>query len=368
MLKKKVLIILGTRPEAIKLAPIILELKKSPLFNLVICSTTQHSHLLDNVFSLFSIKPNYHLNLMQPNQSLLKLTTTGLEKITPILKETAPELVIVQGDTTTSFIGALASYYLHIPIAHIEAGLRTYNNQNPFPEEVNRRFISSIAHYHFTPTKQAKKNLLSEGYTQNIWTVGNTGIDALLSALKIIKKNESHYKKKFNALQLNTSHKKLLVTTHRRENLGKNLETICKSLKKIAQKKITIIIPAHPNPLVVKTIQSFLKNIPNIHIIPPQPYDHFIYLMTQSDLILTDSGGIQEEAPSLGIKTLVLRNHTERTESLKTNQSELIDITQKSIIEKTLAHLNLPKLPSTTNPYGNGKAAKKIVKKLACIG
>lgn len=316
---KKVLVIFGTRPEAIKLAPVINELKKYPSdFKVVVCVTGQHRQMLDQVLNTFAIVPDYNINIMSANQDLFDVTIKTLDGLRGILKKEQPGLVLVQGDTTTAFASSMAAFYLKIDVGHVEAGLRTYDKYHPFPEEKNRHIVTVLADYHFAPTEWAKSNLLNEGIpSERIWVTGNTGIDALLTVARNQKAEirrklfEDYFKNKWNitfsfknqSLGLKTHNPKLLlVTGHRRENFGEGVENICAALKEIAENRsdVTIVYPVHLNPNVHKPVNKLLGQKPNIHLIEPLEYEPFVFLMNNSYLILTDSGGIQEEAPSLG--------------------------------------------------------------------
>lgn len=373
-MKKKIMFVFGTRPEAIKMAPIInLLKKKSNKFKIIICITAQHRRMLDQVLKIFKIKPNVDLNIMKKNQNLSTLTSTILIKMDKILRKKRPDLVFVHGDTTTSYATSMASFYLSIRVAHIEAGLRTYNFNNPFPEEFNRQVISKIAKWHFSPTKMNKRNLINEGVRRNsIVVTGNTVIDALHLTLKKINNNKIKKKQTLNKLNkilnFNWQKKKyILITCHRRENFGKNLLQICTAIKELAFKyrKIHFIYSVHPNPNVINTVYRVLKDIQNIHLLKPLEYLHFVYLLKYSYIILTDSGGLQEEAPSLGKPVLIMRNFTERTEAVKAGTAKLIGSKHHSIVKNVSLYLNNYKINKTTinknNPYGDGFASQRIL-------
>jgi len=368
----KVLIIFGTRPEAIKLAPVIKELKSDPhSFNTKICVTAQHRQMLDQVLEIFDIVPDYDLNIMKDNQSLFDITTDCMKKIEPILKKEKPDIILAQGDTTTCFIASMAAYYLKIKIGHIEAGLRTTDKFNPFPEEMNRRLTDHLADIHFAPTKTARENLLKEGIPPSkIHVTGNTVIDALLFTIerqKDKKIQESLSQKFLHKYNISLDNRKLiLVTGHRRESFGQEFQNICHGLKKIAlnNNNIQIIYPVHLNPNVQKPVKKILSDIKNIHLIEPLDYSFFIWLLNKSYLVLTDSGGIQEEAPSLGKPVLVMRQKTERPEGVKAGVTKVIGTSSDSIYTETLNPLeNLTTYQSmskATNPYGDGKASQRI--------
>ncbi len=361
----KVLFVFGTRPEAIKLAPLIKEFKKEKDFNIKICVTAQHREMLDQVLNFFKIKPDYDLNLMKPNQSIYDITVNTLKGLEKVLDDFTPNLIFVQGDTTTAFVGALAGFYKKIKVAHVEAGLRSFNKYSPFPEEMNRVLIGHLSDYHFAPTEKAKKNLYNEGIKENIWVVGNTVIDALFLGLEIIRKeNEEKYYQFFNFLDF--SKKIILVTGHRRESFGKPFENICYALKEIARRQdVEIVYPVHLNPNVRKQVNRILKGIENIHLIEPLEYPYLIWLMSNSYLILTDSGGIQEEAPSLGKPVLVMREVTERIEGIETGIAKLVGTNKDKIVNETINLLEskeeYEKMAKAVNPYGDGKASKRIL-------
>jgi len=364
---KKILFIFGTRPEAIKLAPIIKKFQaKKDIFDIKICVTAQHREMLDQILTFFEIKSDFDLNIMRRNQTLFKVTSDSLKALRPVLENYTPDLIIVQGDTTTAFTGALAGFYYKIPIAHIEAGLRSGNKFSPFPEEMNRILISRLTDYHFAPTEQAKNNLLSEGINENkIFVVGNTVIDALFMTLEICHRDNEKYRSFFSWLDSDNS-KIILVTGHRRENFGEPLKEICMALKEISENKhVEIVYPVHLNPNVKKVVFELLKNQKNIHLIDPLPYPYLIWLMEKSYLILTDSGGIQEEAPSLGKPVLVMRNVTERIEGIEAGTAKLVGTNKNSIVSKTVELIDNPEkyenISKRTNPYGDGTASERIL-------
>ncbi|MFB0563418.1 MAG: non-hydrolyzing UDP-N-acetylglucosamine 2-epimerase [Candidatus Lokiarchaeia archaeon] len=381
----KVLFVFGTRPEAIKMAAVIKEMEKYSQFDCKICITAQHREMLDDVLNLFNIQPDYDLNIMTDNQSLFEVTTRSLMGLKEILTKQKPDMVLMQGDTTTSFTASLAAFYLQIRVGHIEAGLRTYNKYSPFPEEKNRHLSAALTDYHFAHTEWAKGNLINEGISQErIWVTGNPGIDALLLTIKKISSPEKQeeFKKYFwGKWNLRTDTDKLiLVTAHRRENFGKGLKNICLALKEIACKNpdFSIVYPVHPNPNVQNIVQEVFgktsKELPNnthpenIFLIEPLPYEPFVYLMERCYLVLTDSGGIQEEAPSLGKPVLVMRNTTERPEGVDAGTVKLVGANKDKIISETQNLLNnqeaYHKMSRAINPYGDGRAAQKIVEVL----
>jgi len=368
MKKKNFLFIFGTRPEAIKLAPLIKEFQNNQeKFTVKVCVTAQHREMLDQVLNFFGISPHYDLNLMKPNQSLFSLTADIIKSLEGVLSDFDPDLIFVQGDTTTAFAGALTGFYKKIKIAHIEAGLRSQNKYSPFPEEVNRILVGHIADYHFAPTEKAKENLIKEGINKNIWVVGNTVIDALFLGLKLIKtQGEEHYYKYFHYVDF--SKKIILVTGHRRESFGEPFKKICFALREIANafQDIEIVYPVHLNPNVRKPVNEILKKHLRIHLIEPLEYPYLIWLMNKSYLVLTDSGGIQEEAPSLGKPVLVMRDVTERTEGIEAGTARLVGTDKEKIVSETVKLLEnrqeYHSLAQAVNPYGDGKSSIKIRK------
>jgi len=363
----KIFLVIGTRPEAIKLAPLIKAFKKYPkIFDTKVCITAQHRELLDQVLSFFKISPDYDLNLMKPNQNLYETTANILLKMKPILEKNNPQYIFVHGDTTTTLAASLASFYNESKICHIEAGLRTYNKKSPFPEEMNRQITTRLADYHFAPTEESKKNLINENINvNNIFVTGNTVIDSLVSSIKKVKNNPSSKIKNLSGDLKN--HEVVLVTFHRRENYGNGFIKICEALKEIALKspdKI-IVFPVHLNPNVQKPVNNILSNIKNIILLKPLSYEDFIWIMNRSKLIITDSGGIQEEAPSLGKPVLVLRDTTERPEAVKAGTVLLVGTNKNLIIKETLDLLNnslrYNNISRLYNPYGDGKACERIV-------
>lgn len=360
----KILLCFGTRPEAIKMAPLFHKLK-SENFDVVICVTAQHREMLDQVLDFFEIVPDYDLDLMQPNQTLNNLSAKILSKIDSILQEVNPDLVLVHGDTTTSSIVALAAFHLGIKVGHVEAGLRTYNKRAPFPEEMNRQITSRIADIHFTPTKQTTQNLLQEGIATNcIVETGNTVIDALFWTLQKIRKPDFLHPE-IEMLQsiISINKKIILVTGHRRENFGQGFQNLCEALLKVSEREeVVIVFPVHLNPNVKAVVYELLSNKENIHLIPPVSYPAFVWLMQQSYLIVSDSGGIQEEAPSLGKPVLVTRSVSERSEGVAAGFSTLVG-TDKNTITTAIDGIldNFIGFENSINPYGNGTACIQIV-------
>ncbi|OHT22616.1 non-hydrolyzing UDP-N-acetylglucosamine 2-epimerase [Providencia manganoxydans] len=369
MKQKRILVVFGTRPEAIKMAPIIHELNQHEKFFTKVCVTAQHREMLDQVLHLFNITPDYDLNLMKVGQTLNEITSNILIKIKPILNEFKPDVILVHGDTATTFATSLAAYYEQISVAHIEAGLRTNNIYSPWPEEANRKLTSILTQYHFAPTETAKENLLKENIPSNkIYITGNTVIDALLITKNKIDKSSELKKELSNKFDfLDPNKKVILVTGHRRESFNGGFERICNALSQIAKENsdIQIIYPMHLNPNVREPVNRILSNLSNIHLIEPQEYLPFVYLMDKAYLILTDSGGIQEEAPSLGKPVLVMRDTTERPEAVKAGTVKLVG-TDTNVIVRELNILlhdtaKYQQMSKSHNPYGDGKAATKII-------
>ncbi len=363
---KKIVIVVGTRPEVIKLAPVYLELKKNKKFNPILISTGQHKEMVNEMFKWFGVKEDYNLNLMQKNQALPELTARVLDKTYKLFSKIKPDLVIVEGDTASVMSASLAAFYLKIPVAHVEAGLRTNDIYNPFPEEMSRRMVSHLASIHFAPTKLAVINLNKENISKNVYMTGNTVIDALQYTVRKINKSLKSLKGK--DLPDFKKYRFILVTMHRRENLGKVHSDIAKTLLKIINKfpDTVILLPLHKNPKVRDVIRPILKKHKRVFLTEPLGYVPFVYAMKNSYLILTDSGGVQEEAPSLGKPVLVLRTTTERPEGVNVGSAKLVGIDPNKIFyeaSKLLADRNsYNKMAKVKNPYGDGKAAKKIVR------
>lgn len=359
--KLRFLFIFGTRPEAIKLAPVIRELRK--ISDVSVCVTGQHREMLDQVLQFFSIVPDYDLNVMTKNQSLFNLTANLLMLLEGVIETNRPDMIIVQGDTTSAFTGALAGFYSKTKVAHIEAGLRSFDRFSPFPEEINRVLVGHIAEYHFAPTPKAKANLLKEGIAgEKIFVVGNTVIDALFTGLDIVRRDEARFSDYFEFIDF--SRKVILVTVHRRESFGKSFEDICYALKEIAMDEVEIVYPVHLNPNVRGYVYPILGGMQNIHLIEPLEYPYLIWLMAKSYMVLTDSGGIQEEAPSLGKPVLVVRDVTERTEGIDAGTAILIGTDREKIISTARLLLadkvKYNEMAKKKNPYGDGKAAIRI--------
>lgn len=335
-------------------------------FQTTVCLTGQHREMLYQVVNFFQIPVDYDLNLMQPNQTLFDITAKSLKGLEKVIHESNPDLIFVQGDTTTAFTGALAGYYNKIPVAHLEAGLRSDNKYSPFPEEMNRILAGHIAHYHFAPTDRAVESLRKENITENIWNVGNTVIDALFLGLKIIQtQDQNSYYNYFHTLDF--SKKIILVTGHRRESFGEPFENICKAIENIAQtyNNVELVYPVHLNPNVQKPVYETLGNLKNVHLIDPLDYPHLIWLMSKSHIVLTDSGGIQEEAPSLGKPVLVMREVTERMEGVDAGTAKLVGTDKKKIVNEVSELLDnadsYARMANAVNPYGDGKASERIL-------
>ncbi|EAY26113.1 non-hydrolyzing UDP-N-acetylglucosamine 2-epimerase [Microscilla marina] len=362
----KVLFIFGTRPEAIKMAPLIHEFKKHTAINTKICITAQHREMLDQVLEFFNITPDYDLNLMSPNQTLFDITAKALKGLEGVLDTEKPDLVFVQGDTTTCFVGALAAFYKKIKVAHIEAGLRSFNKYSPFPEEINRGLTGKIADYHFAPTAKAKNNLETEGYKDNIFVVGNTVTDALFLGLDILKNTPSP---QHSALfsHINFDKRVILVTGHRRESFGKPFQNLTNAILEIAQghPDVEIVYPVHLNPNVRSVVNQTLSGVKNIHLTEPLNYADLIWLLNQSYMVLTDSGGIQEEAPALGKPVLVMRDVTERVEGIEAGTAKLVGTNREVIVTETQKLLSdashYQTMSQAVNPYGDGTTSKQVL-------
>lgn len=360
----KILSVFGTRPEAIKMCPLVLELQKYPEIESVVCLTGQHREMLDQVMKIFGIEANYDLDIMQPKQTLTTITTNILEKFEKVLINEKPDIVLVHGDTSTSFVAALTAFYHKIPVGHVEAGLRTYDKYSPFPEEMNRNLTGKIAELHFAPTQNNKSNLKKENIIKNVYVTGNTVIDAFRTTVR------PEYKFKDKTLQkLNlTSKCCVLLTAHRRENLGKPLENICYAVKRLANryKKLIFIYPVHLNPAVKNTAESILGEVDNVYLIPPVDVEDMHNIIAKSFLVMTDSGGLQEEAPSFGVPVLVLRTETERPEAVTAGTVKVVGIEEQAIFNETVNLIDNPieyeKMAKAVNPYGDGRASERIVK------
>ncbi|GCB34563.1 non-hydrolyzing UDP-N-acetylglucosamine 2-epimerase [Bacteroides faecalis] len=378
---KKILLVFGTRPEAIKMAPLVKEFQKqSNDFEVLVCVTGQHREMLDQVLLLFDIKPDYDLNIMKQGQDLYDVTARVLVGMRDVLKDCCPDIVLVHGDTTTSVTAALAAYYQQIPVGHIEAGLRTHNIYSPWPEEMNRQLTGRITTYHFAPTLLSKQNLLDEGIKDNFITVtGNTVIDALYMIVDKIKKDkelDTKLQKRltesgYDASRLDNGRKLILITGHRRENFGDGFISICKAIKTLTKKypNIDYVYPMHLNPNVRRPIHDVfgedLSNLGNMFFIEPLEYLSFVYLMEKSTIILTDSGGVQEEAPGLGKPVLVMRDTTERPEALEAGTVKLVGTDYDKIVcelsELIENQSSYEKMSRAINPYGDGKSCERII-------
>lgn len=359
--KVKVMTIFGTRPEAIKLAPLVLELQKYPeKIESIVTVTAQHRQMLDQVLHAFNIQPTYDLNIMKNRQTLIDVTTIALERLDEVMKIENPDLVLVHGDTSTTFVGSLAAFYNHIPVGHVEAGLRTWNKYSPFPEEINRQLTGVIADYHFAPTKKAQENLLKESKDpESIFVTGNTAIDALSTTVS----TDYHH----TLLDQIGNDKMILLTAHRRENLGEPMRQMFKAIRQIVDKyeDVQVVYPIHLNPAVREIATEVLDGTPRIHLIEPLEVVDFHNFLARAHIILTDSGGIQEEAPSLGVPVLVLRDTTERPEGIEVGTLKLAGTKQTTIyrlIDELLTNSKeYERMSKASNPYGDGQASKRIV-------
>ena len=367
-----ILFFFGTRPEAIKMAPLIKELQRHPdAFEVKVCVSAQHREMLDQVLDFFEIRPDFDLNIMKPGQDLFDITAMALQGIREVFLSYRPDWLFVQGDTTTTFAGALGAFYEKVRVAHIEAGLRSFNRQSPFPEETNRILTTHLSDLHFAPTDTARRNLLREGIPPDrVFVVGNTSIDALFLCLKLIEGKGRHDVESLRPV--NFAKKIILVTGHRRESFGAPFEDICHALREIAlEKDVEIVYPVHLNPNVQKPVFGILRGIPNIHLIEPLDYSSFVWLMNKSCLIITDSGGVQEEAPSLGKPVLVMREVTERVEGVEAGTAVLVGTDRGRIVAGARRLLSdrgeYERMARAVNPYGDGTACRKIAEKLAAF-
>ncbi len=365
----KVLFVFGTRPEAIKMAPIVQAMAREPeLFQTRICVTAQHREMLDHVLDIFNIHPDYDLDLMSEEQALSSLTARILNALGPIVGKENPDWLLVQGDTTTTAVASLVAYYHRVKIGHVEAGLRTHDKLQPFPEEINRRIVAIVADMHFSPTETARENLIREGINErDVFVTGNTAIDALFQILQ--RRYDFH---NGPLADIPFDKRIILVTAHRRENFGKPIRSICKALEAIASSyadDVHIVYPVHLNPNVTRPVHALLNNIPNITLLKPLPYHAFIHLMNRSHIVLTDSGGLQEEAPSLGKPVLVLRRVTERPEAVQAGTAKVIGTETERIVQETRRLLDNPaayaEMANAVNPYGDGHAAERICEALS---
>jgi len=363
----KVLIVFGTRPEAIKMAPVVKALAADSAFDAKVCVTAQHRQMLDQVLDIFDIRPNFDLNLMKPGQDLSDITSNVLLGMREVYKQWQPDIILVHGDTTTTLAASLSGYYAKIKVGHVEAGLRTQNKYAPWPEEMNRCLAGSLADIHFAPTVKARTNLLAEGIEEsNIYVTGNTVIDALLDVVQRVRNDEElqrRFAAKFNFVD--PSKRLILVTGHRRENFGAGFENICHALVQLAERKdVQIVYPVHLNPNVQEPVRRILGQTANVVLLEPQDYLPFVYLMDRADLLITDSGGVQEEAPSLGKPVLVMRDTTERPEAVDAGTVQLVGTDTAAIVREASRLLDEPAaydaMTRAHNPYGDGLAAKRI--------
>lgn len=366
MQKLKLMTVFGTRPEAIKMCPLVLEMRKYPDYiEPIVAVTAQHREMLDQVLELFGIKPDYDLNIMASGQTLYDITTRALTGLKEVIEEAKPDMVLVHGDTTTTFAGALAAFYSQVPVGHVEAGLRTGNKYSPYPEEMNRKLTGSIADMHFAPTATSRENLLKENVSRDsIVVTGNTVIDALQTT---VKANYEFADADFNKI-FARGNRLILVTTHRRENLGEPMRNVYKALRKVLETHADVeaIFPVHKNPKVREIVQEELGGLDRVHLIEPMDYEPFANLMGKVDIVLTDSGGIQEEAPALGKPVLVLRDTTERPEAVDAGTVKLIGTAYDDVLRETNLLLDDPqhyqKMAEAANPYGDGRACERIIK------
>lgn len=363
-MKIKVLSVFGTRPEAIKMCPLVKELEKNENIESIVCLTGQHKEMLQQVIDIFGTNVKYNLNIMRPRQTLTTITTSVLEKLEPVLIEEKPDIVLVHGDTSTSFVAGVAAFYQQIPVGHVEAGLRTFDKYSPFPEEMNRCLTGRIAELHFSPTENNKKNLVNEGITKNIFVTGNTVIDAFQTT---VKKNYQYKDKDIQQIDF-TSKRCILMTAHRRENLGEPLEAICRAVKRIVEEfqNIEVVYPVHMNPVVRDTANAILGKMDRVHLVNPLDVEDMHNLMARSYLVMTDSGGLQEEAPACGVPVLVLRTETERPEAVEAGTVKVVGVREEDIYENAKIlltdEISYKKMAQAVNPYGDGQASKRIVK------
>lgn len=364
MKKIKVMSVFGTRPEAIKMCPLVKELEKHPEIESVVCLTGQHKEMLQQVIDIFGTSVKYNLEIMRPRQTLTTITTSVLEKIEPILQEEKPDIVLVHGDTSTSFVAALAAFYQQIPVGHVEAGLRTFDKYSPFPEEMNRCLTGRIAELHFAPTENNRRNLANENVTKNVYVTGNTVIDAFQTTVKPDYQYKDEDVKSIDF----TGKRCILMTAHRRENLGNPLENICHAVKRIVEDypDIEVVYPVHMNPAVRDTATAILGHLDRVHLIKPLDVEDMHNLMSRSFLVMTDSGGLQEEAPACGVPVLVLRTETERPEAVEAGTVKVVGVDEDVIYENAKRLLEdkheYEQMAKAVNPYGDGHASERIVK------
>ena len=364
----KVMTVFGTRPEAIKMAPLIHALEQAPDLESVVCVTAQHREMLDQVMEIFRLKADYDLNIMQPRQTLATITTKSLAGLDEVLDEAKPDLVLVHGDTSTTFAGALAAFYHKIPVGHVEAGLRTFDKYSPFPEEMNRKLTGQIASLHFAPTERNRRNLAAEGITDGVLVCGNTVVDAIHTTVcpDYVFRDPTLQGLDYDGRRV------ILVTAHRRENYGEAMENIMRALRRLADRyeEIDIVYPVHLSPYVRETAAKFLSGHPRIHLIDPLTVDEMHNLMGRSAMVLTDSGGLQEEAPSLGKPVLVLRRETERPEAVEAGTVRLAGVDEERIFSMACTLLDDPAeyaaMAHAVNPYGDGQTSRRIVQAIRC--
>lgn len=365
----KVLLVFGTRPEVIKMAPVVKALQADPAFTVEVCVTSQHRDMQDQMLQLFDLKADYDLNVMRENQDLFYLTSQVLTCMKGVLEEAKPDISLVQGDTTTVFAASLAAFYLKIPVGHVEAGLRSHDVYSPFPEEMNRKLAGQIATYHFAPTKQSAENLLQEGFSaQQVFVTGNTVIDALLWMRERIDLQAVQQVLPEKVFSLTESKQPyVLITGHRRESFGEGFKNICKAIAELARRHTDwqFVYPVHLNPNVQSIVFEQLSEFSNVHLIDPVGYQSFVYLMDRSRIVLTDSGGVQEEAPSLGKPVLVMREVTERAEGVAAGTAKLVGTNVETIVKEVDKLITLPDayeaMAKAVNPYGDGTSAQQIV-------
>ena len=359
----KVMSVFGTRPEAIKMCPLVKKLEETEGIESVVCLTGQHREMLQQVIDIFGTKVKYNLDIMKPRQTLTTITSSILEKIEPVLIEEKPDIVLVHGDTTTSFVVALAAFYQQIPVGHVEAGLRTYDKYSPFPEEMNRNLTGKIADLHFAPTENNRKNLEREAITKNVFVTGNTVIDAFQTTVKPDYQYKDETLRKLDF----TGKRCVLMTAHRRENLGQPLENICNAVKRLAEKyeDLVFVYPVHLNPAVRDTAERILGDVQNVYLIPPVDVEDMHNIMDRSFLVMTDSGGLQEEAPSCGVPVLVLRTETERPEAVEAGTVKVVGVDEDVIFNEAVNLIDNPseyeKMAHAANPYGDGHASERII-------
>jgi UDP-N-acetylglucosamine 2-epimerase (non-hydrolysing) len=363
----KVLLVFGTRPEAIKMAPVVRRLSREHGMRVCVAVTAQHREMLDQVLRLFDISPDYDLDLMRPGQGLTEITTGVLAGLKPVLEDFKPDIMLVHGDTTTTMAAALAAYYQRVAVGHVEAGLRTGNIYSPWPEEINRKVTGAISTLHFAPTERSCANLVSEGVDRKrIYITGNTVVDALLDVVAMLKEDTGRVEEYEAALGIDPTRRMILVTGHRRESFGGGFERICKALGRLAERDdVQIIYPVHLNPNVQGPVNALLGSLENVKLVGPQEYLPFVWLMSRAEIILTDSGGVQEEAPSLGKPVLVMRDTTERPEAVEAGTVTLVGTDEELIVRESVRLLDDPEayeaMSRAHNPYGDGKAAERIL-------